>query len=413
MKRITKSISVLLLAAALCMITGEWQPVYAASAALSFVPEAEEAEAGKEITVMLQITADTTIGDFEGYFTYDAEVMEYTFGPSCITGDDGYLKISDIEASPSNALRTYVMTFTALKPGICQFAMSGAPVVYEYTDGNPMSVMSEPYSLRVTASADASDNADISTLRVSPGTLIPDFDPEVTEYEVTVSDETERLIVSAVPQDLNASVSVAGNAGLITGENNVSITVTAENGDTKTYHILTIRAEKGEIPTPESEKTPKDESEKGLSVMQESGITVLSGEYRYQLAEISEQMTIPEGYAADYLLLDGVNIPVYTKDSQPEYCLISLINETGETGWYRFDRMEYTVQCYEPEVITVRDDSQTAQKINELLAKTSQYEKDRNKMSIVTGILGALVALLAVLCIRLYVHSRGYDDDLD
>lgn len=390
-------------------------PVLAASAGISFTVDGAEVEAGTEFTVVLEITADTTIGDFEGFFTYNADLVEYTYGPSCITGGDGYLKISDIDASPSSQLRSYVMTFTALKYGICRFEMSGIPVVYAYENGNSMSVMSEPFNLQIFAPKNASDNAKIDTLRVSPGTLVPEFDPEITEYEVALNADIQRLIVSAVPQDMNASVSISGNGNLEPGENNVTIAVTAENGTVRTYHILAIRQQAGTSPEPEATKepelTPEPEEKKQLYLEKEDGM-FLCGNYRYQLADFTG-LTIPEGYTSDYLLIDGESVPVYESAGNDEYCLLALENEAGEKGLYRFDRTEYTLQRYTPEVITVTDHSQETRKIEELLEKTREYEKNKNTMSIVTGVLGAVVAMLGILCIRLYVRSRGYDDELD
>ena len=65
------------------------------------------------------------------------------------------------------------------------------------------------------------------------------------------------------------------------------------------------------------------------------------------------------------------------------------------------------MQRYRPEVVTVKDTSETNRKVNELLAKTNDYEKRKNAMSILCGALCAAVVLLGVLCIRLSVRGRG------
>lgn len=386
---------------------------YAASAGISFTTDVQEVEAGTEFTVVLEITADTTVGDFEAFFTYDSELAEYSYGPSCITGGDGYLKVSDLGASPSVRLRSYVMTFRALKYGICHFEISGIPVVYEYENGNSMSVMSEPFYLQITAPKNASDNARIDTLRISPGTLTPEFDPEITEYEVELGNDAQRLIVSAVPQDMAASVSISGNENLSYGENNVSIAVTAENGTIKTYHILAIRQQEA-VQTPEPTKEPAAEppEEKPSLFLEHENGTLLCGSYRYRLADLTG-IVLPEGYEAGSLLIDGEAVPVYMSSASKEYCLIVLENEAGEKGLYRFDRTEYTIQRYSPDVITIRDSSLESRQLEELLERTKEYEKNKNKMSILTGVLGAAAALFGVLCIRLFLRGRGYDDELD
>lgn len=401
----------------MCLLLGllPAQKVRAASANLSFFAEDDEIEAGREFTLTLEISADVTIGDFEGYFTYDDEIVEYTYGPSCITGGDGYLKISDMNASPTSGLRSYVMTFTAKKRGTCQFRMSGIPVVYAYDSGNSMSVMAESYQLTVQAAADASDNAMAAALRVSPGVLEPAFSPEITEYEVVLDPAVERLIVSAVAEDTKALVSIAGNESLSYGENDVNVTITAENGTVRTYHILAKRAPEGSTPTVPAQETDVPDGggaqEEKQFYMSEDG-TMLCGSYRYRLAEDLSGIMIPEDYEADYLLIDGQSIPAYMTSRQAEYCLLALINDAGETGLYRFDRKEYTIQRYEPEIVTVADTSGLSQRINELLAETKAYEQKKNTMSIVCGLLGVVIVLLLLLCVRMYIRNKGLDEEL-
>ena len=407
--RITALLSIL----SMCLSVLPAQRVMAASANVSFFAKEEPAEAGSELTVTLEITSDTVIGDFEAYFTYNPELMEYVDGPACITGGDGYLKVSDIDAASSVGKRNYVMTFRALKHGVCKFQISGVPMVYAYENGNSMSVMSESYSLVIEAPVSASDNALLSTLRVSPGNLTPAFLPEITEYEVSVGNDVERMVVSAVPQDMAASVSVTGNSALTEGENHINITVTAENGTVKTYHILAVRSAKDENITPEVTGTPQETDENKalyLSVSSE-GRELLCGSFRYQLSDNAEGLEIPQEYQADVLLVDGHQVPVYMKSKDADSCLMILINAQGERGLYRLDRKEYTVQRYSPEIITVTDTSDIDRQVRELMLQTEEYEKKKNRMSLLCGAMGVVIALLAVFCIRLFIRSRGFGEE--
>ena len=410
--RWTRKKTMFLIAVFICIITAKSNRTYAASANISFTAD-EGVEAGTEFTVTLSITSDVSIGDFEGYLTYDTDMAEYVSGPTCITGGDGYLKVSDMDASPSNQIRNYVMIFRALKRGMCQFRITGVPVVYAYENGNAMSVLSEPCTMQIAAASDASDNALASALRVSPGTLVPEFSPEITEYEVAVVSGTKRLVVSAVPEDIRANVSIAGNEQLLDGENHVNITITAENGSVRVYHILAIVGG-SDIPALEATPIPEipDEKDAAFYVETEGDEFVLGGHYRYRIEELPEGETPPDSYRKDYLLISGETITAYMTAKDSDACLLWLVNEAGENGGYRFDRSEYTVQKYVPEVIVVTDTSEAKQKLDELLLKTKEYERNKDRMSILVGALGAIAILLGVLCIRLFVHSRAdWEDD--
>lgn len=92
--------------------------------------------------------------------------------------------------------------------------------------------------------SEPSANNDLSSLTIDGVTLNPEFDKDVTEYTANVGEEIANLIVSAVAENSNAEVEVTGNENLQMGENTVTITVTSEAGETKTY---TIRVTKGEV----------------------------------------------------------------------------------------------------------------------------------------------------------------------
>lgn len=85
------------------------------------------------------------------------------------------------------------------------------------------------------------DNADLSYMAVSNATITPAFDPSITEYTATVTHDTERLEVSAYAYYYAAKVTVGDTALTPNGTTDVTVTVTAENGTTKTYHILVTR----------------------------------------------------------------------------------------------------------------------------------------------------------------------------
>ncbi len=404
--RLRKIEIVLMLTFVLVVATGRC-PVRAASADITFSSENAEVSVGESVTVLLQITADTTIGDFEGYLCYDANLLEYVSGPACITGGAGYLKIYDVGAKPSDYLRSYSMEFRPVACGISRFELSGAPMVYAYETGNSMSVMAEPYSIKITASANASGNADIETLRISPGSLTPEFASDVTEYSTTLAAGTERLIVGVVPQDMTANVQISGNEGMVTGINEIRILLTAENGTEKLYRIWAT-VEEGIVPPKKEEPLP--EAKKELHWLTEEA-QILCGGFRYRLIEDMTGVEIPEGYEATELFIDGVAVKVYQKPEEPEWCLMALENVTGEKGLYQFDRTEYTIQRYRPAEVVITSDYTEAQRLNELLAKTKEYEKNMNQMSLLAGALGAVVVLLLLIVVRQLVRSfRGEED---
>ena len=93
-----------------------------------------------------------------------------------------------------------------------------------------------------------SSNANLSNLTVNSGTLVPAFSPATTSYSVDVEHSITSISITGTVQDANATVAGnLSNAPLNVGENNFTITVTAQNNSTKSYLVKVIRANNNSI----------------------------------------------------------------------------------------------------------------------------------------------------------------------
>ena len=83
-----------------------------------------------------------------------------------------------------------------------------------------------------------SSDATLSSLKIPNATISPKFDKNVTEYKTTIQDITE-ITVNAIASDPNAKILISDNyKNLQKGDNDIKISVTAENGSTtKTYMV--------------------------------------------------------------------------------------------------------------------------------------------------------------------------------
>jgi hypothetical protein len=100
------------------------------------------------------------------------------------------------------------------------------------------------YTVTVTrASPTASDDATLSSLTVSEGSLSPAFNANVITYTVSVANSVTGITISAAANHTGATVSGdTGSKNLNVGTNTFNIEVTAENGTTqKTYTVTVTR----------------------------------------------------------------------------------------------------------------------------------------------------------------------------
>lgn len=323
------------------------------------------------------------------------------------------LKIADMGASPSVGSRKYVMRFRALSRGVCDLSLDSRPIVYTYGIDGAMSVSSNVLTLAVEAAQDASDNANLSALKVSPGKISPAFATTVREYEVTVPYESERIVVSALTEDENAVVGVNGSTGLKVGRNTVVVTVTAENGTEKRYYLYVTRQEEMPEPTKAPEVPAIDGYEPGLHATDEDGRVVISFAGEYKVSEETGAYVAPTGYEETVLYVDGVRIKAYVKRDKPdsEFYVLVLEDEFGISGYYRYDRRQQTLQRYDEERIEIR---QVVEEDNHALYEMlDQYKGQQVFLIFMLAMFLGLSVLLLLVVVKLYRQGQSGDSDLD
>ncbi len=146
-------------------------------------------------------------------------------------------------ASPIDGSKTiFKATFkvsASLKPGTeIKVSAKGVTVSDGNTDTN---IGTRTY--KVTLAEPLSGNANLKSLTVSNADISPQFAPGTTSYAASVPFATSKLDVKAEAEHPGASVKI-GKTGLTAGgTTDVTVTVTAEDGTKKVYHIKTKRAQ--------------------------------------------------------------------------------------------------------------------------------------------------------------------------
>lgn len=93
----------------------------------------------------------------------------------------------------------------------------------------------------------SSDN-NLKSLKISNYSIT--FDKDITTYSINIENDITSLEVKAVPMDSNSRVVITGNTNILNDTNEVTITVTAENGASKIY---TIHVNKNSNENPEED----------------------------------------------------------------------------------------------------------------------------------------------------------------
>ena len=355
------------------------------------------AEAGGEVTVSMKITAtgNETINSSNVMLTYDPQALQFLEGTGA-SGDAGSLRVVGTAEAANSTELSFSLKFKALKAGNTSMSVSTQEVYNG--DGQLVTVEQQGNSVvSVSGAAGASDNAALSDLQISPGTLTPAFSPDVDSYTAVVGQDVETVTVSALVADESATVSVSGNEGLQMGDNEIVCTVVAADGQTtRTYRVVVTRTEAevdGEAPVVSQVelRTP------------ERNITVLSAD---------DGPEIPEGFVRCSVTINGQAVYgwIWNDEANPgadaEYCIFYAMNENGETGFYRYDLTEKTLQRY------FRDPSGGADGQTGSVG-SEEYESLLRDYEIRFWIIMGLIALAVILLIVIIVlvAGRGQRDD--
>ncbi|MDD5935808.1 MAG: cadherin-like beta sandwich domain-containing protein [Clostridiales bacterium] len=384
----------------------------ASSATVGFEIEEGEYMVGDQITVTLTVKTDANLGDFDGSIIYNSTVLEYVQGPSCIAGGDGMLRIEDMDASSSWNLRSYVMTFKAIDFGDCEFAFVDAPLAYEYESGNAMSVSATTKTISVLSLPEASDNAELAVLKLGKSELTPSFDSKVMEYSTIVDSTTTQLVLSAIPVDSKAKVSVEGNKNFEVGNNKVVITVTSEAGTSQQYIIQVVKEDRETVSLPVAkEESQKSDSDGSFRTSVEGGITLIHGGFEYTVVKETDGITIPDGYVKTSIKVNGNTIPVYqlAANAQDDYLLLVLQNQFGQTNLYRYDRFEKTIQRYTGDRVIIQGNPDEAELTISQLKRT--YQNKLGKKNLVIVVLGGLLVVVVICLITLYLKTKEIRND--
>ena len=165
----------------------------------------------------------TFFGDYNYNYTEDVSSIDV----KAIVNDTDKAMVGIVDANGSetltSSLNTASKTFTT--------NTSNVTIVVTAEDGSIQN-----YTLNLVRAK--STDANLSSLIVNPGELVPVFSKETRNYNVTVDGSVTSINVNATPLSKYAKVeSITGNTNLNFGNNQVEVVVKAESGNTVTYTI--------------------------------------------------------------------------------------------------------------------------------------------------------------------------------
>lgn len=190
---------------------------------------------GQSFKVTVTVAGSASIGSWEYTLSYDSSKVRL---------NSGTLHVVDY-GNGSKSSSSYSYSFTALQSGSATFKPVNASVLdYASTNECLSSTGSASISMKSQSEIEASysRNNNLSSLSVEGADLSPSFNKNITEYQATLPVDTTKAKIIATAQDSKASITGAGEVDVVDGINKIEIIVTAEHGEKKKYVInLTVQ----------------------------------------------------------------------------------------------------------------------------------------------------------------------------
>jgi hypothetical protein len=299
-------------------------PVEAEGLSTGLSASSSQPAVGQTITLTVSLTAKIDVANYDLMLVYDPAAFQFIAGSEKNLASN--LATFDINQHSSSSIK--VVAYGGIHHDIanlCQLrfkALHIGPAQFSVTDtcvNDDLYPASSVKAVTIVEPAALSGTNTLKSLEIDQGVLTPAFSPEQQAYTAAIESLVSQLIVSAVPVDSKATVSISGESDFQDGDNQILIVVTAENGSKRTYTIIATRA--APAPTPEATPTPP--------VM----LDLAAG--TFAVSEPPPGTVIPEGFFQTMASLNGQMVPSFNA-MKGGLVLFYLARDAGGSGFYYY-----------------------------------------------------------------------------
>ena len=364
------------------------------SATIDITSSKENVSVGDTITTTVTINSDTPIGYYSYTLDYNPNKLKLLSASSYIVDSPNNNNTKKIKKD----FKLKVIDKGTSKISVKSYAITS------FSDENKINVKINPVAISTEGLISTySNNNYLSTLKIDNYKLNPTFNKKTLNYKLNLNSDIEKINIVAKAESDKASVTGDGEISLLEGENKVEITVTSESGKEKIYTILiTVKDENpikvkindkeytlvkniSALEIPEGYKAVKikiDSEEVGALYSDITKYTLVglkdeNGNIRLYIYDEENNTYTPyneivfnkisflplktnetlEGYQTYNETINKVDLECYKLSSNSDYCIIYGMNiNTGEKGWYSYNKKEESIQKYNNELFNVNNE---------------------------------------------------------
>lgn len=379
--------------------------VNAATGRISLSASSTNVAVGSSTTITVTCSSTSSLNSCQYNLKYDSSKLKITSG-------DQSQAWYDTTGNSSNKRKSFTVKFKVIGNGSSTISVNSYELG-DY-NGNELSTTTNSVTIKgytptreETSSSSSSSsskpttystNNNLKTLTISNGELSPKFSKDKTEYTVNLDSTIEKITVKASPEDSKATISGAKEYNLGLGTNKIEIVVTSEKGTKKTYKIIINVEDKNPIEVIINGKKytvvkqkklltkPNGYTDKEITINdtkipafynevldytliglkdENSNISLYSYdkktnkyskyiEYNFDSIKliILDTDEVLKGFIKTNVTINDNKVTGYKLNKSSNYTIIYALNlDTGEKGWYSYEKTENTIQKYSSEIM--------------------------------------------------------------
>ncbi len=293
---------------------------------MSFSPK--NPKVGDTFTVTLKYdNFDLSATTVSGELVFDTTILKYAScnangGAQCA---NGVVKFG-ATVNPDALGEAYIrVDFEVIAEGVSRVSLRNAIAAQDETKF----YLENSSAQLITANADNNQNqanggekAALSTMTVVAGQLEPAFDPNITEYRVTVPYTQNDGVITGDPKEAGATLSVTGNRELAVGITTRTVTVVGPDGSRRDYVVHFNRL---------------DENGNDTTIPVGGGITFNYNGKDYRIGSVGIGTIPPVGFYLSTVTINDTEVSAY-KDSSGKAVLLYLVaTDSSDEGLFIYE----------------------------------------------------------------------------
>ncbi len=398
-------ISAFIIIAVLTAITS----ICLAQSEMAIVSDKEEIEQEDNIVVTIKIS-NTNIAALTLEIYWNTAKLEYLSGPENSNYSNNrvlYTWISD-NGRNVDTLEIGDFVFYGIQNGMAEIVVTGE---FYNSNGEEVKIDNSILTIQIRKEMETYDNvqeanivsandASLSVLRINEEGISPDFQKNIKEYYFIADSSIDSLEVTAIPENQNATVIVAGNKNLVMGKNTININILSEDKSNEDVYTIYV--------TRTTDVQKANANLENLAVRQgdlipefDNNVTRYQVEIAYE-AESIDLLAVPESQQATVTITGSNKMEIGDNT-----ILINVLAEDGITI-KKYELIAHR-RSEEEELQHDIEEEKQLERLAEILEEQKDKEQEENQErseQIVLKIIACVIVLVCIAIVGIIIYKK-------